>query len=186
MSSAGNGAPPLDSLERLTQAHVLDAFEGGPDDVGDQAGWLKSKALANDRDGYTRTVVACFPGTNRIGAFFGVSSAVVARSDLPKRAQPHGTPRIIPAALIGRLALHADLQGRGLGIEILIAAIKHCVAASEQIAFRVIIVDAASPKARRLYEKLDFQPISNLELPNRLFLPVSTAAALITPLTGKQ
>jgi GNAT superfamily N-acetyltransferase len=178
--------PPLGPLERLTEEHELIGFAGGSDDVGDQAGWLRSQALANDREGYTRAFVACFPGTKRVGAFFGLSSAVVARSDLPKRAQPHGTPRVVPAALIGRLALHADLQGRRLGLEILIAAIEQCVVASEQIAFRLIIVDAASPKARRLYEKVDFRPIANLELPNRLFLPVKTATAMIKPQTEKQ
>lgn len=186
MSPTVTEASPLGPLERLTREHVLADFDGGPDDDGDQAGWLKSRALANDREGYTRTFVACFPETKRVGAFFGLSTAVLARSDLPKRAQPHGTPKIIPAALIGRLALHTGLQRRGLGVEILIAAIEQCVAPSEQIAFRVILVDAASFRARRLYETLDFKPIDDLELPNRLFLPLSTAVALIRSQAGEQ
>lgn len=181
-------APPLGPLERLVEEHELSDFDGGADDAGDQAGWLKNKALANDRVGYTRTFVACFPGTRRVGAFFGLSSATIARNDLPRAMRPHGsdTPSVIPAALIGRLGLHADLQGRGLGMDVAIAALEQCVSASEQIAFRVIIVDAASPKARRLYEKLDFKPINNQELPNRLFLPVTTAAELIRSQGGGQ
>lgn len=179
-------APPLDPLERLTEEHDLADFDGGPDDAGDQAGWLKSKALANDQAGFTRTFVACFPGTKRVGAFFGLSSATVARNDLPRAVKVHGTPSVIPAALIGRLGLHAELQGRKLGIEIAIAALAQCVTASEQIAFRVIIVDAAGPKARRLYEKLDFKAVNNQELPNRLFLPLNTAVELIRAREGEQ
>lgn len=179
-------APPLGPLERLTEEHEVAGFDGGGEDAGDQAGWLKTKALANDRVGYTRTFVACFPETRRVGAFFGLSSATIARNELPRAMRPHGsdTPSVIPAALIGRLGLHAELQGQGLGMEVAVAALEQCVAAAEQIAFRVIIVDAVGPKALRLYTKLDFKPINNKELPNRLFLPVSTAVELIRSREG--
>src|SRR5215211_4982892 len=102
----------LDVPERLTADHELATFDAGPDDTGEQAEWLRRSALANDRDGTTRTFVACFAGTRRVGTFYGLSAASIVRAELPRALRPHGTPAAVPAVLIARLAVHRDLQGQ--------------------------------------------------------------------------
>jgi GNAT superfamily N-acetyltransferase len=72
-----------------------------------------------------------------------------------------------------------SLQGQGLGKAIVIEALTKCVEVLEGVAFRLIIVDAATPKARAIYEKFEFKPLDPAEFPNRLFLPVATAAKLV-------
>jgi GNAT superfamily N-acetyltransferase len=172
-------APPLDPPERLTDQHDLASFEAGSGDTGGQTAWLKQSALKNDQDGYARTFVACFPGTKRVGAFFGINIATVVRDSLPGKAKPHGTPKHIPAVLIARLAVHQDVQGRGLGKAIVIAALAQCNDVLEGVGFRFNIVDAATDKARTLYENFDFKALDAAEFPTRPFLPVNTAAELI-------
>lgn len=171
--------PPLEFPERLNDLHDLTLFAAGDEDKGGQTEWLKRSALTNDLDGYTRTFVACFPGTKRVGAFYGLATATVARSNLPRSLRPNGTPAIIPAILLARLAVDETLQGKGLGKAIVIEAISKCIEVLEGVAFRLIIVDAATHKARTLYEKFGFKALDPTEFPNRLYLPVTTAAKLV-------
>lgn len=171
--------PPLTFPERLNDQHDLTSFEAGQEDTGSQTEWLKRSALRNDQDGYTRTFVACFSGTNQVGGFYGLATATVARGNLPRSLRPNGTPAVIPAVLLARLAIDESLQGRGLGKAIVIEAIAKCMEVLEGVAFRFIIVDAATPKARALYTKFDFRALDPIEFPDRLYLPIVTAAKLI-------
>ena len=170
---------PLEPPERLSDHHDVASFDGGSEDLGGQGEWLKHSALANDRDGTTRTFVACFPDTRRVGAFYGLAATSIMRAELPRVLRPHGTPAAVPAVLIARLAVHHDLQGHGLGKSVLVSALDRCLAALDHVAFRVIVVDAAGPRARRLYERLDFRVVASNDLPNRLVLPVGTAIRLL-------
>src|SRR4051812_44508419 len=96
---------PVDAPERLAEDHDIATFTAGPDDAGGQAQWLRRHALANDRDGSMRVFVTCFPGSRRVGAFYGLATAAIARTELPRSLRPHGTPAAVPAALIARLAV---------------------------------------------------------------------------------
>jgi len=165
----------------LSGHHDVASFAAGLEDLGGQGEWLKHSALANDRNGITRTFVACFAGTHRIAAFYGLATASIVRVELPRALRPHGTPATVPAILIARLAVHQDLQGQGLGKSVLVSALDRCLTVLDHVAFRVIVVDAAGPRARRLYERFEFRAVAKDDLPNRLVLPIGTAIKLLRP-----
>ena len=83
---------------------------------------------------------------------------------------------MVPAALIGRLAVSTVSRGQGLGEILLMDALHRSLLLSAQIASTAVIVDAKDDQARRFYVKYGF-----LELPGitgRLFLPMKSIERL--------
>jgi ribosomal protein S18 acetylase RimI-like enzyme len=78
----------------------------------------------------------------------------------------------VPGYLIGRLALHRELQGRGLGTQLLLDALEVIAAAAEHGAGRVIVVDAIDEHAAAFYERHDFMRVRG---GMRLVMKVATA-----------
>ena len=65
-------------------------------------------------------------------------------------------PNLIPAAVIGRLAVTEAYQGTGLGGSVLNDAVMRSYQAAQQIAARLIIVHALSPAAETFYLRHGF------------------------------
>jgi predicted N-acetyltransferase YhbS len=63
---------------------------------------------------------------------------------------------VLPAVLIGKLALDASLQGQGLGASLLADAAQRIVEATETVAARLVVVDAIDGKAATFYEHFGF------------------------------
>ena len=83
---------------------------------------------------------------------------------------------VVPATLLGRLAVVRNHQGHGIGELLLMDALRRVHDQSSQIATVAVIVDAIDPQAIRFYKHFNFIPIP--ERPARLFLPMKTIAAL--------
>ena len=81
--------------------------------------------------------------------------------------------RVIPAALIGRLARHERTRGCGIG-ELLIAdAITRVLNAAEAVAAYAIVVDAKSEHAAAIYESFGVEAFPSQR--SSLFLLCDTA-----------
>ena len=91
----------------------------------------------------------------RVVAFYSVSAHQVVREALPSRLG-RGSPQAIPAVLLGKLALDLSLRGKGLGGELLVDALERMVLAAQQIAVRMVVVDAVDQKAVGFYEHFGF------------------------------
>ena len=65
-------------------------------------------------------------------------------------------PAIIPAVLLGRLAISRDWQGRGLGRALLADVIARAQRASAEVSARLVIVHAISPAAEAFYLRHGF------------------------------
>ncbi len=79
---------------------------------------------------------------------------------------------LIPATLLGRLAVDRRQQGRGYGRFLLADALFRAV--RSEIASFAVIVDAKAESARRFYERESFLPF--LDQPLRLFRPMPDIA----------
>ena len=169
----------LSELERLNESHDVRAFDAGLTDIQGQGAWLKDHGLVNERRGVTRTFVVTYAGTPRVAAFFGLSAASIEKEALPRRLRPFGVPRTIPATLIGRLAIDAAVQGRGLSRDLVLAALGRAVRAQEHVGAAFIIVDAAGEKAQRLYGHRGFRAIEDVSgQTTRMVLPMATAVEM--------
>lgn len=88
---------------------------------------------------------------------------------LAKRLPPYP---VVPATLLGRLAVSSAFRGQRLGESLLFDALHRSLLQSVHIASTGVIVDAKDEKTAAFYIKYGFTPI--LDAGQRLFLPMKT------------
>jgi predicted GNAT family N-acyltransferase len=115
--------------------------------------------------------------SSRIVGYYTLSAATIELQELPV-AVARRLPRypLLPAVLIGRLAVDRAFTGQGWGEILLVDALRRSLAQSRQIAAMAVVVDAKDAAARRFYERYGFQPL--VEHQNRLFVPMKTIELL--------
>jgi GNAT superfamily N-acetyltransferase len=105
-----------------------------------------------------------------IAGYYTLSSTSVQLGELPQQVA-RKLPRypLVPAALLGRLAVDRRQQGRGYGRFLLADALYRAV--KSEIASFAVIVDAKDDTARRFYERESFLPFP--DQPRKLFRPMA-------------
>lgn len=91
------------------------------------------------------------------------------RRELPKY-------RVLPAAIIGRLAVDQRYRRQGLGAFLSMDAFHHCLRTSKQMGFFAVMVDAKDDNARAFYEAFKFRRCLDDEY--HLFRPISEIGRL--------
>jgi GNAT superfamily N-acetyltransferase len=84
-------------------------------------------------------------------------------------------PRL-PATLLGRLAVHKQQQGKGIGELMLVDALKKALHASTQVTSLAVMAEALDQNALNFYLKYGFQQFS--QEPMKLYFPVQSIAQL--------
>lgn len=140
--------------ESLVEAHDLDRFCCGRQALDD---WLKRSARHAQAMNTGRTFV-WHAGDRVVVAYYTLAAHLVARERVPKRIG-RGSPDVIPAVLLARLALDRTLHGTGLGGELLWDALERAWAASRQAGARLVVVDAVDDEAASFYEHYGFSRI---------------------------
>ena len=156
----------------LGEHHDTTVFNSGSVDLDR---WLRDHALHASAKNTGRTFV-WQSGDGVVVAYFTLAAHLVARESLTKRTG-RGSPNVIPAILLARLALDRSLQGQGLGAELLWDALTRAVAANRQAAARLVVVDAIDERAAFFYEHFGFEPIPGN--PSRLVQKVSSIEAAL-------
>jgi len=112
-----------------------------------------------------------------VGGYYTLSATAVKLADLPDQTVRR-LPRypLVPATLLGRLAVDRRFQGKGYG-RFLLANALYRVARNEIASFAVV-VDAKDEAARRFYERESFLPFA--DQPMKLFRPVADIKQLFT------
>jgi ribosomal protein S18 acetylase RimI-like enzyme len=133
-----------------------------------------------------RLIASCFvaldQGTNEIAGYYTLAATSVRADDLPAQIVKR-LPRypILPAALIGRLAVDGRFQGAGLGSALLADAALRVIEGDVK-AF-ALIVEAKDEKAVTFYRRHGFAAFASRPL--SLFLPLATAKqAAVRPRPG--
>ncbi len=110
-----------------------------------------------------------------IGGYYTLSSTGVTLAELPVEITRR-LPRypIIPATLLGRLAVDQRMRGRSYG-RFLLADALHRALRSEIASFAVV-VDAKDAAALRFYQRENFLPFP--DQPTKLFRPMADIARL--------
>lgn len=105
-----------------------------------------------------------------VAGYYTLSSTSVQLGELPEQTV-RKLPRypLIPATLLGRLAVDRRQQGKGYGRFLLADALYR--AARNEIASFAVIVDAKDDNARRFYERESFLPFP--DQPMKLFRPMA-------------
>jgi GNAT superfamily N-acetyltransferase len=103
-----------------------------------------------------------------IAAYYTLASATVSKSSLPTTQSLPQYP--VPVVLLARLAIDQKHQGKGLGVKILISALRHSVQLVEQgLPAFGLILDVLDDDALKFYQRFDFfEPVT--DDPMRLFV----------------
>jgi len=126
-----------------------------------------------------RRVTNCFVAIDTTGAVAGYYT--FAATSLPVTELPADEtwrlPRypLLPAGLIGRLAVATQSAKQGLGSALIVDAISRTMRAEPAIF--ALIVDAKNETAGRFYGHLGFRPF--ISRPSSLYLPIAEAARRI-------
>jgi GNAT superfamily N-acetyltransferase len=122
-----------------------------------------------------RRIATCFVAvgieTNSVAGYYTLSASGVSLNDLPPGLTKK-LPRypVVPAALLGRLAIDRSYQGKGLGGVLLGDALMRTARA--ELGVFAMVVDAKDEGAQRFYEHYGFTLLPG-EM-RRLCLPIAT------------
>ena len=161
-------------IEPLEKKHIKTEFKCGIDAL-DQ--YLKTQAGQDIKKNVAVTHVLTAEDAEKILGFYTLSSIGIFPGDLPANVVKK-LPRypVLPGVLIGRLAVDEDCRGQGLGLYLLMDALKRSLAVSTQIGIVAVIVDAKNEKMITFYKQYGFIALPNNN--HRLFLPLSTIKQL--------
>lgn len=148
-------------------------------DCGDAAlnEFLLRQAGQQQRRGFGKTYVALAGDEVTVTGFVTVSAGQIATASLPSQSKLPRYPA--PILLIGRLAVDARHQGKGIGQDMLAFALHLAVEFSQRVGLYAVVVDAKHDKAKAYYLKLGF--IACVDNPLCLYLPVATIGRASAP-----
>ena len=142
----------LSAPELLNADHQLANFDCG---VADLNAWLRKRALANNKEGASRTYVVT-DGQSVVG-YYALAASGIAVAEAPGRFR-RNMPDPIPVALLARLAVDRSYQGQGLGRALFRDGAKRVINAADALGIRGLVVHAISDDARAFYLALGFEP----------------------------
>ena len=158
-------------VEALGPHHDRSSFASGVE-VLDR--YLRTQAGQDARKNMAAPFVLVL-ANGAIGGYYTLSSTAVKLAELPAETTRR-LPRypLVPATLLGRLAVDERYRGMGYGRFLLADALFR--ASRSEIASFAVIVDAKDEGARRFYERESFLPFP--DRPMRLFRPMRDIIAL--------
>jgi GNAT superfamily N-acetyltransferase len=115
--------------------------------------WLKRRARANQASGASRTYVVC--QGQRVAGYYALASGAITVESAAGRFR-RKMPNPIPVAVLARLAVDRDWQGRGIGRALFSDAARRVAQAADSIGIRGIVVHAISEEAKKFYLALGF------------------------------
>ena len=161
-------------VETLGKQHDRSGFTCGSEPLDR---YLRVQAGQDTRKRVAATFVLCEGTSNTVIGFYTLSAISVDIGSWPEDVAKK-LPRypVVPATLLGRLAIERQLQGRGAGEHLLMDALHRSWQASRQVASVAVVVDAKDSRAVEFYTRYDFTPF--VDPPIRLFLPMSVIEQL--------
>lgn len=127
-----------------------------------------------------RKITACFVCEEESGLLMGyytLSNSSVSHELIPEQFRKV-LPKAysdIPTILLGRFAIDKRFQGKGLGSELLVDALRRCFRLSLDIGSYAVIVDPINSEAENFYLRYGFIVLPGSK---KMFLPMKTIAGL--------
>jgi GNAT superfamily N-acetyltransferase len=140
----------LSAPELLQNHHRIDDFHSSEPSLDE---WLKRRARANQVSGASRTYVVC--DGRRVIAYYALASGAIALESATGRFR-RNMPNPVPVAVLARLAVDREWQGKGLGRALFRDAATRIAEAADAIGIRGIIVHAISQQAKAFYLAIGF------------------------------
>lgn len=142
---------PLSAPEVLKPEHDLSDFDCGKPALNS---WLKSRALQNQRNGFTAVVVVC-DGLRVVG-YYGLAPTGVEPPFVPRSVRTGQPPTPVPCLLLGQLAVDLTYSGHGIGTGLLAHALERTVLSARLTGGRALVVRAIDEAAIAFWRRHGF------------------------------
>lgn len=164
---------PVFRIDRLLSTHDRSTFNSG---VPALDRYLQQQAGQDLRWHLAAVFVVCPADTSEVLGYYTLSATSVEAAALPETLTRR-LPRypVLPAVLLGRLAVDRAMQGRHLGQLLLQDALRRSF--RSEVAAMLVVVDAIDEAAARFYEHYGFQRFPHQT--SRLYLSMGTIARLL-------
>ena len=166
---------PLTPPALLSSDHSLNDFDCGDPTLNK---WLKRYAMLNQQANSARTFVVC--KEKSVIGFYALAVGSIEHETAGKRIKKGIARHPIPVMILARLAVDLTFQGQRVGSGLLKDAVLRTLAAADLAGIRAIFIHAKDEKARRFYERFDFEP-SPID-PMKLMLLLKDAQRTVTGL----
>lgn len=137
--------------EPLGAEHDLDEFDCRSEE---QTQWLRRYARPSLASGTTRVFVVTPTGSNVVVAYYAWTMGQISPEDAPPRLLKGGGRYPQPVALLARLGVDLNHEGKVLGAGLLRDVVQRSAAISDNIGCRGLLVHAESKEARSFYMHL--------------------------------
>lgn len=141
------------TIEKLRREHSVENFDCGQEALNR---FLVRFALSNQLANASQTYVGL--ADKEIAGFYTLVVSEIAYEDAPERLTKGLARHPVPVAILARLAVSVDQQGKGVGAGLLKDAMKRTLQAADIIGIRAFIVHAKDDNAKRFYERFNFVP----------------------------
>ena len=141
----------LSAPSPLGDQHRLDDFQCTAPEL---TRWLLERARPNQASGASRCFVVC-DGQQDVVGYYALAAGAVSHAHAPGRIR-RNMPEPIPVIVLGRLAVHVDRVGQGIGQGLLKDAVRRTLQASEQVGARALLCHAIDDAAKAFYLKHGF------------------------------
>lgn len=137
--------PTLHAPTPLTEAHQLENFRCTEPVL---ESWLKQRARRNQQDGASRCYVVC--ADENVVGYYALAAGVVSHAQATGNVR-RNMPDPIPVMVLGRLAVHIDWAGQGIGAGLLKDAVLRALRLSQEMGIRALLCHAINEDAKRFY-----------------------------------
>jgi ribosomal protein S18 acetylase RimI-like enzyme len=159
-------------IEPLNPSHDRQAFSCG---VTALDRYFREQASQDVKRRIGNCFVALDRNTDDVAGYYTLAASSIPLDALPE-TDTRRLPRygVLPATLIGRLAVDSRHQGRQIGSALIVDALQRSLQAAP--ASFTLLVDAKDEHAAAFYRRYGFIPLASRPL--SLFLPMGTALKL--------
>jgi GNAT superfamily N-acetyltransferase len=140
--------------------------------------FLGRYARQSQESGGARTFVAVSPGApSTVLGYYAISPGAIAFAKTPAKITKALGRCEVPVFRLGRLAVSLDMQGWGLGADLLFAAGERALAVAQEVGGVALAIDAKDERAACWYER--FGAVRLVDDPLKLVLPLETIRTAI-------
>ena len=161
--------------EPISKKHDREAFDCGEEALNE---FLRRHARRSHDLGGAKTFLAIDDGDNKtILGFYSLSPGSVEYARTPEIAKRGLARHDVPGFRLARLAVDRNVQGQGIGGQLLLAAGRRCLRAASEVGGVVLLIDAKNDRVARWYTSYGAAPL--LDTPLSLVLPLATIEAAL-------
>ena len=156
--------------EPIAKKHDRGSFYCGEPALND---FLKRHARQSHDRGAAKTFLAISQADGKtILGFYSLCPASLEYARVPETVRKGLARHDIPLFRLGRLAVSRQVQGQGLGGQLILAAGRRCLLAATEVGGVALLIDAENERAAQWYASYGATPLA--DAPLTLLLPLAT------------